>query len=77
MSDEAKMSIDEYAIAQREKQLRRAPRSPYPRWTTIANGRVYRPVMRLLHWVGWCYPTPTFVEPGNVWCHWCGMRGKR
>jgi hypothetical protein len=47
-------------------------------WTTFANGRLYRPVMKVMHRLGWCYPEPAAVEPGaRVWCRWCGMRGRR
>jgi hypothetical protein len=47
-----------------------------PRWTIIARGRVYRPVMRLMHRMGWCHPEPVPAD-GGVWCHWCGLRGSR
>lgn len=40
-------------------------------------GKIYRVVMRLGHRFGWCFPRPVAVEPGYVWCHWCGMRGRR
>lgn len=46
-------------------------------WRIIANGRLYRLVMRAMHRFGWCYPELVPVEPGYVWCHWCGMRGRR
>jgi hypothetical protein len=46
-------------------------------WVTFANGWIYRPVMRFMHRLGWCWPTPSPIEPGYVWCHWCGMRGKK
>ena len=49
----------------------------HPRWHTVLNGRVYRPVMRVMHRWGWCYPQSTLVEPRTVWCHWCGMRGSK
>lgn len=72
-----KMSIDQAAVAYRVEKLMRAPRSTYPRWTTFAQGRIYRPAMRIMHALGWCYPAPSQVAPGHVWCHWCGMRGRR
>jgi hypothetical protein len=56
---------------------RKQGRLLWPRWATFANGRIYRPVMKFMHAHGWCYPTPGLVEPGHVWCHWCGMRGSR
>lgn len=37
----------------------------------------YRILMRLLHRWRFCWAQPVDVEPGMVWCHWCGMRGKR
>lgn len=48
-----------------------------PWWMTFANGRVYRPLMRVAHRYGFCFPQAAPVEPGCVWCHWCGMRGRR
>jgi hypothetical protein len=59
-----------------QAKLERLSRRPSERWTTFANGRLYRPVMKIMHRLGWCYPTPTAVEPGHVWCHWCGMHGR-
>jgi hypothetical protein len=51
----------------------------WPWWTTFVTGRIYRPVMRLMHRHGWCYPqlSPMPDNPSFVWCHWCGMRGDR
>ena len=46
-------------------------------WTQWSMGRIYRPVMKLTHRLGFCYPKPVAVEPGRVWCHWCGMRGRK
>jgi hypothetical protein len=40
-------------------------------------GWLYRVRMRIAHRLGYCYPEPVAVEPGRVWCHWCGMRGQR
>lgn len=50
------------------------PRGPrFPRlW-----GRWYRLRMRVGHRYGFCYPETSNVEPGAVWCHWCGMRGRK
>lgn len=47
------------------------------------NGRWYRLRMRLLHRLNLCWMQPTPLRDGdngqwiNVWCHWCGVRGKR
>jgi hypothetical protein len=42
-------------------------------------GFFYRIRMRIAHRLGYCYvpDTQASPEPGYVWCHWCGMRGKR
>lgn len=41
-------------------------------------GRIgYRPTMRLIHRLNWCWMEPTPVDPNRAWCHWCGMRGRR
>jgi hypothetical protein len=49
----------------------------WPWWHTAFSGRIYRPTMRFMHRLGWCFPEPTQMGAGNVWCHWCGMRGHR
>ena len=41
------------------------------------SGELYRAKMRVIHRFGLCWPQPVAVEPGRVWCHWCGMRGHR
>jgi len=56
---------------------RYSPPRQYPRWMMFAGARPYRIVMKLLHAHGWCYPEKSLIAPGAVWCHWCGMRGKR
>ena len=44
---------------------------------------VYGCVMRLLHRYELCWTQPLPLRDGahgqwvNVWCHWCGVRGKR
>lgn len=40
-------------------------------------GAWYRFWMKLAHRFGFCYPKPSLVDPENVWCQWCGMRGRR
>lgn len=40
-------------------------------------GKWHRFWMKLSHRFGFCYPEPMLVDPELVWCHWCGMRGKR
>ena len=70
-------SIKAYAEAEfLRRQAARRQHPPYPRWTTLWTGRIYRPVMRLAHRFGFCFPSDVAVEPGYVWCHWCGMRGR-
>jgi hypothetical protein len=69
VSDETQAMADD---GQKCKPIRR-----WPRWTTFASGRIYRPVMRLMHKHGWCFPISSPIELDYVWCHWCGMRGNR
>lgn len=46
-------------------------------------GRFYRARMRLLHRFDLCWMQPLPMRDGdygqwiNVWCHWCGVRGRR
>lgn len=40
-------------------------------------GTWHRFWMKLSHRFGFCYPEPSLSDPAAVWCHWCGMRGKR
>ena len=46
-------------------------------WRGWAWGHWYQARMRIAHRFGYCYPEPTLINPENVWCHWCGMRGHR
>lgn len=70
------MSADENAQREVGDRMPRPPKRA-PLWMTFANGRIYRPVMRVMHRLGWCYPQRTLVNETGVWCHWCGMRGSR
>ncbi len=65
------MASDDALTASNKSLLRNKPG-----WMTFAQGRIYRPTMKVMHRLGWCYPQPSFPE-GNVvwWCHWCGLRG--
>lgn len=72
-------SIDIAAAKLRHETFMEARRlDRHPWWTTFANGRIYRPAMKVMHRLGLCYPQPSFPD-GDVlwWCHWCGLRGKR
>lgn len=40
-------------------------------------GRWYRVRMRAGHRLGWCFPRGIPVEPGLVYCDWCGLSGHR
>lgn len=86
MSDQEQASLParsdsgtEYPKGTSERKTQRSLHAAFGReaWTTALNGRIYRPVMRIMHRFGWCWPTASPIEPGYVWCHWCGMRGKR
>lgn len=49
----------------------------FARMLLWGGGRPHRLAMRAAHWLGFCFPEGGLVEPGHVWCHWCGMRGRR
>jgi hypothetical protein len=72
VSDAAKQAI----AAEYELNRPKVPKSQ-PRWMSVANGRLYRTAMRVMHRFGWCYPERTLVSERGVWCHWCGMRGTK
>lgn len=75
------MSIEEAARKQVQERLdaarKRYEHTPWwlrSRW----NGRLYRPLMRAMHWWGFCYPQPVFPDDDIVWwCSWCGLRGHK
>jgi hypothetical protein len=74
-----KASIEAAWLRERQEGFERAyRRTRHPWWHTFAQGRIYRPVMKLMHRWGWCYPQPSFPE-GDVqwWCQWCGLRGRK
>lgn len=81
-SDSAVQTIEDAAAemetAKRAEVWRRMTRANSARWTKALNGRIYRPVMRVMHHYGWCWPQPAHPE-GEVmwWCHWCGLRGRK
>lgn len=75
----AKQSIEDAAAqARHEKYEKARRRKQHPWWTTFAQGRIYRPVMKVMHRWGWCYPQSSFPD-GDVqwWCQWCGLRGRK
>lgn len=63
----------------RPRRVRLAARIPDDRWTVRGwlYGTTYRAIMRTAHRLGFCHAKPTLIDPENVWCHWCGMRGHR
>lgn len=46
------------------------------RFHPFAVGWRYRWRMRWAHRRGYCWPQPSLGD-GAVWCHWCGMRGRK
>lgn len=70
------MSDDQQKMAM-PGQGRAVHNTHHPWWHTALSGRIYRPVMRLMHRLGWCYPQGTLIDARSVWCQWCGMRGDR
>lgn len=73
--------IDEAAKAATEasyiKSMRGVRRNRPPRWMLAWNGRIYRPLMKVMHRFGWCYMEHCYTAPETHWCHWCGMRGRK
>ncbi len=37
--------------------------------------RRYKYWSKLIHRFNYHHVKPLLVEPGAVWCHWCGLRG--
>lgn len=75
---DAKDSMKAAALAEHERRRRSwYPKTAYPPWTTFAQGRLYRPAMKIAHRLGFCFTTPSGYDPDAVWCRWCGMRGRR
>jgi hypothetical protein len=68
----------------RKQERRRARRIVARHWLDCQFARIgYRPTMRLLHRMNLCWVQPSPMREGDngqwtpVWCHWCGVRGKR
>lgn len=74
----AEMQVDQVTPEMRRQDAKRRRREARRFRVRLLWARTgYRPTMRLMHRLNWCWMQPTPVEPGRAWCHWCGMRGKR